>query len=127
MSFFSFLELSKVVSLMPSIAWRCLSSNVGPVETRMHQLLSRTFKPTFLKIYNESHLHNQKLGRETHFRVVIVSHEFNTISPVKRERLVHKSLEHELQAGVHALSVIARAVDEPLDTHTSPPCQKPVV
>ncbi|KAH8853898.1 hypothetical protein KSF78_0001519 [Schistosoma japonicum] len=73
---------------MPSIAWRCLSSNVGPVETRMHQLLSRTFK---------------------------------------RERLVHKSLEHELQAGVHALSVIARAVDEPLDTHTSPPCQKPVV
>ncbi|CAH8452693.1 unnamed protein product [Schistosoma turkestanicum] len=62
--------------------------------------------PSFLRIYNESHLHNRRPGGETHFRVVIVSHYFNNLSPVKRERLVYKSVENELQAGVHALSII---------------------
>ncbi|CAH8457344.1 unnamed protein product [Schistosoma curassoni] len=78
---------------------RYMFSSAGPVESRLNL-------PSFLRIYNESHRHNQKIGGETHFRVVIVSHHFNNLSPVQRERLVYKSVEHELQSGVHALSVI---------------------
>ncbi|CAH8468219.1 unnamed protein product [Schistosoma rodhaini] len=86
---------------------RYMSSSAGPVESRLNRVLSQKFDPTFLRIYNESHRHNQKIGIETHFRVVIVSHHFNNLSPVQRERLVYKSVEHELQSGVHALSVIS--------------------
>ncbi|CAH8833196.1 unnamed protein product [Trichobilharzia szidati] len=98
---------------------RRFSSLSGHIESRIHSVLTQKFQ-----IYNESHLHSKKQGSETHFRVVIVSPHFNTLSAVQRERLIHKSLENELQSGVHALSIIARAVDEPLDIHTSPPCQK---
>ncbi|CAH8833193.1 unnamed protein product [Trichobilharzia szidati] len=103
---------------------RRFSSLSGHIESRIHSVLTQKFQPQLLKIYNESHLHSKKQGSETHFRVVIVSPHFNTLSAVQRERLIHKSLENELQSGVHALSIIARAVDEPLDIHTSPPCQK---
>ncbi|CAH8464489.1 unnamed protein product [Schistosoma rodhaini] len=124
MLFGSSAGLYKVILSLSNSTRRYMSSSAGPVESRLNRVLSQKFDPTFLRIYNESHRHNQKIGIETHFRVVIVSHHFNNLSPVQRERLVYKSVEHELQSGVHALSVIARAIDEPLDIHTSPPCQK---
>ncbi|CAH8459501.1 unnamed protein product [Schistosoma haematobium] len=55
---------------------RYMFSSAGPVESRLNL-------PSFLRIYNESHRHNQKIGGETHFRVVIVSHHFNNLSPVQ--------------------------------------------
>ncbi|CAH8456919.1 unnamed protein product [Heterobilharzia americana] len=102
----SYFEICKTFSWTSHAIRRTLASAPGPVESRINLLLSRKFEPTFLKIYNESHLHSRKLGLETHFRVVIVSPHFNTLSAVKRERLVFKSLENELQSGVHALSII---------------------
>ncbi|CAH8458102.1 unnamed protein product [Schistosoma margrebowiei] len=47
------------------------------------QLTTGEYVPSFLRIYNESHRHNQKIGGETHFKVVIVSHHFNNLSPVQ--------------------------------------------
>ncbi|CAH8458801.1 unnamed protein product [Schistosoma haematobium] len=62
---------------------RYMFSSAGPVESRLNLVLSQKFNPSFLRIYNESHRHNQKIGGETHFRVIIVSHHFNNLSPVQ--------------------------------------------
>jgi stress-induced morphogen len=46
---------------------------------------------------------------ETHFKVVVVSEQFETTnSPVQRHRLINAALRDELQGPVHALSIIAK-------------------
>jgi BolA protein len=73
------------------------------IETKLRQLLA----PTRLEVTNESHMHNVAPGSETHFRVLVVSSEFEGVSRVQRHRRVHRALDEELSSGVHALAVDA--------------------
>ncbi len=57
-----------------------------------------------LEIVNESHKHAGP-GRDTHFKVTVVSQEFEGISAVKRHQRVYALLEEALQEGVHALAL----------------------
>lgn len=47
-----------------------------PVENSMKQKLETALKPLHLIIANESYMHNVPKGSETHFKVLIVSKEF---------------------------------------------------
>ena len=58
-----------------------------------------------LEVTNESDQHNVPKGSETHFKVLIVSEAFDSVSRVDRHRKVHAILEDELLCGVHALSL----------------------
>ncbi|KAJ6950951.1 sufE-like protein 1 [Populus alba x Populus x berolinensis] len=49
---------------------------------------------------------------ETHFNVKVVSKEFEGKSLVKRHRLIYNLLQEELQSGLHALSIVAKTLDE---------------
>ena len=75
----------------------------------LHQViqdkLNNHLVPSFLTIENESHKHSVPVDSETHFKVVIVSSDFDKKSPVQRHQLVYALLAHELQSGLHALSL----------------------
>jgi len=54
---------------------------------------------------NESDDHAGPPGRETHFRVIIVSEAFIGVNRVRRSQMVYDLLATELKSGVHALGL----------------------
>lgn len=87
------------------------------LQTRMREKLTLTLHPTRLDVVNESHLHAGHGGSpntgESHFRLLIVSGDFQGKSRVERHRIVNELLRDELRDGVHALAIKALAPGEP--------------
>lgn len=54
---------------------------------------------------NESHMHNVADGAESHFRLVVVSDDFDGLPLVRRHQCVYALLSDELAGGVHALAM----------------------
>ncbi|XP_050430678.1 DNA-binding transcriptional regulator BolA [Adelges cooleyi] len=102
-----------------------MSASTKCVENIMRLKLQNRLKPKVLQLLNESYMHNVPNGSETHFKVVIVSDEFEGMPLIKRHRLVNEILADELKSGVHALSIVAKAPeqwkDEPVES--SPNCR----
>lgn len=77
-----------------------------------------TLSPTSLDVYNESAMHAGHAGvpdgnSETHFKIDVVSDDFDGISLVKRHRMIYRLLATEMQPGkIHALSINARTPSE---------------
>ena len=77
------------------------------IETRLAAL-----EPVFVEVVNESHMHSVPENSETHFRITVVSAEFEGKSPVSRHRRVNGLLADELAAGLHALALHTRTPEE---------------
>ncbi len=75
------------------------------VETRIRKKLEAAFSPDELQVINESHQHNVPEGSESHFKLLIVSHSFEGLRPIKRQQSVYQVLAEELAGGVHALTM----------------------
>ncbi|KAJ1969853.1 BolA domain UV induced protein Uvi31 [Dispira parvispora] len=94
-----------------TMATRSPTSVPGPVELSIRDKLTERFHPVRLYIVNESHKHAHHApmrgvtSKETHFRVTIVSDEFESLRPLQRHRAVYQTLQSELDAGLHALSL----------------------
>lgn len=91
------------------------------IETKLQSL-----QPQFLEVINESHRHNVPQGSESHFKVTVVSNEFNGKMLVARHRMVNNILTDELAHSIHALVLHTMTVEEWFEksgtTPTSPPC-----
>ena len=68
------------------------------------------FEPSHLEVIDESSMHSK--GRESHFKVVVVSATFAGLNPVKRHRLVNQAAERVFAQGLHALSIFAKTPEE---------------
>ena len=84
----------------------------NPVETIVRTKLENAFAPTFIEIINESYKHNVPKGSESHFKVVVVSTEFEGKSLIQRHRLVNQTLAEELKHPIHALSIQAKTPEQ---------------
>lgn len=73
-------------------------------------------EPLELELVDQSEAHRGHAGwrdgGETHFDLRVVSAAFNGLSRVQRQRLVLDKLKEEFDAGLHALSIQARAPGE---------------
>lgn len=74
--------------------------------------LDESLRNDFIAVTDESHLHNTPPGTESHFKVVIVSEEFQDKMPVKRHQLVYALLATELREQIHALALHTYTADE---------------
>ena len=78
--------------------------------------LTGAFAPASLRVVDESHQHEghagHRPGGQTHFRVYIVSEAFRRKSRIERHRMINATLAGELQGGIHALAIQARAPGE---------------
>lgn len=80
-----------------------------PVAAAITKNLRKSFKPAHLEVINESHKHNVPKDAETHFKVVVVSTEFEKAKTlIQRHRLVNGALSEQLDGPVHALSIVAK-------------------
>ncbi len=71
------------------------------IETKLQQAL----QPDVLEVINESHMHNVAPGSESHFKVTLVSEQFEGKMLVARHRMVNKILAQELDGMIHALAL----------------------
>jgi len=83
---------------------------MGAVANAIDNKLRTRFAPQRLSIEDESSRHRGhagfREGGESHFRVEIVSAEFEGKTRVIRQRLVYETLKDEFAAGLHALALV---------------------
>jgi BolA protein len=80
--------------------------STGPIESQIINTLSNSMNLSSLKIINESFMHNVPKGSESHFKIVVVTNDFNNLSIIKRHKLIYKTLDN-LMNKIHALSIHA--------------------
>ncbi|XP_017288790.1 bolA-like protein 1 [Kryptolebias marmoratus] len=83
-----------------------------PVERTIRTKLTNVFQPEHLEVHNESHMHAVPPGSESHFRVVVVSSQFEGLPLIQRHRLVNEALKEELSSCVHALAIKAKTPNQ---------------
>lgn len=71
------------------------------LQTRIQTTL-QTLKPDYLDVQDESHRHAR--GLETHYKVVIVSQEFDGLPLIRRHQRIHAALG-DLMGHFHALAL----------------------
>jgi len=71
----------------------------------IEQKLSAAISLFYSEVINESHMHNVPAGSESHFKLILVSDDFDGLSLVKRHQKVYKILADQLANGVHALAL----------------------
>ena len=75
------------------------------IQDRIEEKLQQAFEPVHLEVVNESYMHNVPAGSESHFKVVIVSEQFEGVRLIGRHRAVNKALSDELANDIHALAM----------------------
>lgn len=72
----------------------------------IRDLLHAQWAVTHVRIDNESHLHSHvSANAQTHFKVVLVSQDFEGMPRVKRHQAVYQQLQTLLDQGLHALAL----------------------
>jgi stress-induced morphogen len=84
----------------------------GPIRRCILEKVTLSFAPSHVEVINESYMHSVPESSETHFKLVIVSSQFQGISLVDRHRKVNHLLETELKSGVHALSLLLKTPEQ---------------
>ncbi len=77
----------------------------GPIETQVKQILNQGLEPFHLSILNESPQHGLPASAEKHFRVVVVSDQFDGLARLDRQRRVNALLAELLKTHIHALAM----------------------
>jgi sulfur transfer protein SufE/stress-induced morphogen len=112
-------ELKTSTAPAPAKSPTSSSSDVkrGPIFRAMSAKLAM-LRPVKLEIVDESHKHAGHAGvagsegGETHFKVNVVAECFSGLSLVQRHKMIYTLLDHEMNNGIHALSVNAKAPAE---------------
>lgn len=89
---------------------------MGVVLEGLRERLTAAFEPSHLEVIDDSGKHAGHAGArpegESHFTVEIESAAFAGLSRVARQRLVNQAVAEQFAAGLHALSIRARAPGE---------------
>lgn len=96
------------------------------IQQQIETKLANQLQPQHLQVINESANHNVPPGSESHFKVVVVSDQFQSKNLLARHRIVNQILSGELQNNIHALALHTYTLTEWREQHgnapMSPPC-----
>lgn len=75
------------------------------IQEQIEQKIQQAIQPDFLEVINESHMHNVPAGSESHFKVTVVSGDFQGIRLIARHQRINGILAEELNGRIHALAL----------------------
>lgn len=75
------------------------------IQSAIESKLAAAYDAQVLSVENESHKHSVPPNSETHFKVTLVSPEFEGQMKVRRHQAIYKVLAEEMAGGVHALAL----------------------
>ncbi|MBX2869300.1 MAG: BolA family transcriptional regulator [Acidiferrobacterales bacterium] len=81
------------------------------IQTQIEQKLL-SLDPAHIEVINESGMHNVPEGSESHFKVTVVTPQFEGKMLIQRHRMINELLQEELEGEVHALSLHTKTPDE---------------
>ena len=85
------------------------------MDSIIYQKITAALTPEHLEVINESHLHAGHMdtsNNNTHFRLHIVSGEFEGVKALKRHQMVYAVLSEEMPSIIHALAMHLKAPSE---------------
>lgn len=82
------------------------------VQASIEQTLQDSLHPSHLDVINESHMHSVPPNSETHFKVVLVTDQFEGKRKVARHQQVYGLLQDLMSNPVHALALHTYTPDE---------------
>lgn len=96
------------------------------IQSEIEAKITDSLSPAYLEVLNESNQHNVPPGSESHFKVTVVSKEFDDKTLVARHRIINQLLASELAGQIHALSMHtftpAEWEERNQQAPNSPPC-----
>lgn len=106
--------------------WHRTMSIHNQIQNQIEEKIADNLAALHLEVINESGQHNVAPGSETHFKVVVVSPDFEGKNLVQRHRLIYALVDEEIKGGVHALSLHTYTEDDWRarngEAPMSPPC-----
>jgi BolA family transcriptional regulator, general stress-responsive regulator len=88
------------MEVVMEIVMEMVMNTYATIEQKVQAALS----PQLIQLENESHMHSGP-RTDSHFKLVVVSEQFEGLPKVKRHRRLYQVLQAELQGGVHALAL----------------------
>lgn len=86
------------------------------MEERIRAAIETGLSPQSFEIVDESSLHaghaGARPGGETHYRIMVVSENFEGIGRVQRQQMVYALLDDAFAAGLHALAMTTKTPAE---------------
>jgi len=96
------------------------------IQQKIEQKLHDNIKLEYIDVVNESNMHNVPPGSESHFKVTLVSSEFEGKMLVAQHRMINALLKDELANDIHALALHTYTPEQWHEKEgvspTSPPC-----
>lgn len=74
------------------------------IAEKLHSILTENFKPSYIDVVDESHKHALQSGVPTHFKIIVVSNQFENCNLLKRHRMVNEKIR-DLVSGLRAVSL----------------------
>ena len=83
-------------------------------QLKIEKKLRTYFNVHVLNIIDESHKHvnHKKDTNGGHFKLLIVSNDFDNISLIKRHQLIYDALSDMIKVEIHAISIKAMTIKE---------------
>ena len=78
---------------------------MGPMQKTIYDKISDAFSYEVLEVLNEGDKHSAGAAAEMHFKVTLVSPDFEGKMKVARHRSIYSVLAEELAGQVHALAL----------------------
>jgi len=99
---------------------------MGPIQQLIEKKLHDNIQAEYIEVVNESDMHNVPAGSESHFKVTLVSSEFEGKMLVAQHRMINTVLQDELKNSIHALALHTYTPEQWQEKEgvspTSPPC-----
>ena len=80
-------------------------------ELRIKEKVQQELNPALVELSNESHMHSGP-GNESHYKLVVVSKNFENLTRVERQQKVYGLLKDEFSSGLHALTMRLKTPEE---------------
>ena len=81
------------------------------MQTQIEEKLAKNIDASFIEVVNETHMHNVPADAESHFKVTVVSNEFEGKMLIARHRQINALLKDEI-AQIHAIALHTMTDDE---------------
>ena len=81
------------------------------IESALLKKVKENFNVFHVALENESHMHSGGLP-ETHFKLLLVSDDFQGASRIERQQKINALVEDERKQGLHALTMRLMTVQE---------------
>ena len=74
------------------------------IKDKIEEKLKTQISSLYVEVINESPNHNVPDGAESHFKVIVVSNDFENMRAVQRHQLIYKALNEEMNL-IHAIAI----------------------